>query len=114
MSKISFLLLLISCSPYHMFKKNKLVLSESACVDGTIVNIAEAGCENYYWGSPSSKQHLKLRCTYSKEDNFWTEMDFYAVPHSYENINPDWGTYCEDKYVRMYALPRGSRLESKE
>jgi hypothetical protein len=110
MNKAVFLLLLSCYSPYRMFKKNQITLSESVCVDGTIVNIAEAGCESFYWGAPMRARFLKIRCTYSEEINFWTEMDFYAVPNNYDLAKTSWGTYCKDHHVKMYALPRGARL----
>ena len=105
------LILLLGCSPYRMFKKDYITLSESPCVDGTILNIDQAGCESFYWGSKPDGIVLKVRCAYAPKQNFWTEMDFYAVPHGYDLVHSNWGTYCEDRYVRMYALPRGSQLK---
>ena len=94
-----------------MIRKDYITLSDSPCVDGTILNIDQAGCEGFYWGTKPDGITLKVRCVYAPKRSFWTEMDFYAVPHDYDLVNPSWGMYCEDRYVTMYAIPRGSRLE---
>jgi len=105
-----FLLISLSCHPYKIFKKDYITLSESPCVDGTILNMDQAGCEGFYWGTQPEGITLKLRCTYSPNRNFWTEMDFYAIPHNYKPLHTGWGMYCEDRFVKMYALPRGTQL----
>ena len=28
-------------------------------------------------------------------------------------IHSNWGFYCEDRYVKMYALPQGTRFEAE-
>ena len=109
----SFLLILMSCSPYKIFKKDHITLSESPCIDGTILNIGQSGCEVFYWGTQSEDIVLKIRCTYSPKRNFWTEMDFYTIPHSYELLHVGWNVYCEDRFVKMYALPHGTQLRIK-
>jgi len=105
------LVFIVGCSPYHIFKKQYITLSESPCIDGTILNMDQAGCESFYWGTQPEGITLKVRCTYAPERSFWSEMDFYAVPHGYTLVHANWGSYCEDRYVKMYAVPRGSRLE---
>ena len=105
------LLIVTSCAQRGLFNKDYITLSESPCVDGTILNIDQAGCESFYWGVKPNGIVLKVRCVYAPENSFWTETDFYAVPHGYDLVRPDWGIYCQDKYVHMYAIPRGERLE---
>ena len=105
------LLFLTGCFPPWHFKKDYITLSESPCVDGTILNIDQAGCEGFYWGTKPEGIVLKVRCTYAPKQSFWTGMTFYAVPHGYDLVHANWGTYCEDRYVHMYAVPRGTRLE---
>ena len=102
---------LLSCSPHRIFKKDYITLSESPCVDGTILNMDQGGCENFYWGTDPEGETLKIRCVYSPDTNFWTTMSFYAIPHSYDLVYSNWGWYCEDRYVKMYAIPRGARLK---
>ena len=104
-------LLLLSCSPNRMFKTAYLSLSESPCVDGTILNIEQAGCESFYWGTKPDGVTLKVRCTYASENNSWTRSTFYAVPHNVEIEYSNWGLYCEDRYVKMYSIPSGIPLE---
>jgi hypothetical protein len=105
-----FLLMCSACSPYRIFKKDYITLSESPCVDGTILNMDQAGCESFYWGTDPEGATLKVRCTYSPNTNFWTTMDFYAIPHGDDITYSNWGWYCEDRYVKMYATPRGTQL----
>jgi len=107
------LILLLSCSPYRIFKKDYITLSESPCVDGTILNMDQAGCESFYWGTQPKGITLKIRCTYAPKRSFWSERDFYAIPHNYEPVHAGWGMYCEDRYVKMYAVQRGARFEIK-
>ncbi len=105
------ILLLLSCGPRHILKKNYITLSESPCVDGTILNIDQAGCESFYWGTDPEGVTLKIRCAYAPEDNFWTRTSFYAIPHNHSIVAGSWGLYCQDRYVKMYAVPTGIRLE---
>ena len=103
---------LLSCHPYKIFKKEYITLSESPCIDGTMLNIDQAGCEGFYWGTKPESVKLKIRCTYSENRNFWTEMDFYAIPNTSYLTHSNWNLYCEDRYIKMYAIPRGKNLES--
>jgi hypothetical protein len=106
------LFFIMSCGPWRMLKKDYITLSESPCIDGTILNIDQAGCESFYWGTKPEGVTLKIRCTYAPKDGFWTRMTFYAVPHNNDLMHANWSLYCEDKYVKMYAAPTGVRLES--
>ena len=114
------LFFLLSCGshklfgPHRLFKKDYITLSESACVDGTILNMDQAGCEGFYWGVRPEGIKLKIRCTYSDKDDFWTRSTFYAVPHGSDLSYTNWGWYCEDRHVKMYAVPNGVRLETDE
>ena len=105
------LLILLSCGPHRMFKKEYISLSESPCVDGTILNMDQAGCESFYWGTEPEMIKLKIRCTYAANDSFWTTSTFYAMPHGSVMEYSNWGLYCEDRYVKMYSIPTGIRLE---
>ena len=109
MSRIVPFLFLFACSPYRTLRLNHEHLSESPCIDGTILNIDQAGCESFYWGAPDGII-LKIRCAYSPDKSFWTNRDFYAVLHNNDSVNAVWGTYCEDQFVRMYAIPTGEKL----
>jgi hypothetical protein len=107
------LIFFISCGPYRIFKKDFITPSESPCIDGTILNIHQAGCESFYWGTNRDGVTLKIRCSYAPEMNWWTARSFYAVPHEYGIMNANWQRYCIDKYVKMYAVPMGTKLEIK-
>jgi hypothetical protein len=107
------LLFLLGCGSHRMFKKEYITLSESPCIDGTILNIDQAGCESFYWGTDPTGVTLKVRCTYAPKHSFWSGNTFFAVPHGYEPIHSNWGFYCEDRYVKMYALPQGTRFEAE-
>jgi hypothetical protein len=104
------LVFLINCAPWSMLKKDYITLSESTCIDGTILNMDQAGCESFYWGTKQEGIKLKIRCTYAPKDSFWTRMTFYAVPHNYDMTYANWELYCEDRYVKMYAIPTGISL----
>ena len=108
--KVLPLLFLLGCA-HRLFKKDYITLSESPCVDGTILNIDQGGCEAFYWGTDVEGITLKIRCTYAPEDNFWIRQTFYAIPHGYSILHANWGIYCEDRYVKMYAVPTGTQLE---
>ena len=103
--------LLLSCVQSRLFKKDYVTLSESPCVDGTILNIDQAGCKNYYWGTDPEMITLKIRCTYPQEETFWTTSSFYAVPLSHEVVHSNWHQHCIDRYVKMYSSTPGIELE---
>lgn len=112
MSLFFSLILLLSCSPNKLFKTAYLSLSESPCIDGTILNIEQAGCDSFYWGAKPNSVMLKVRCTSSQKDNFWTRSTFYAVPHSFDIEYSNWKLYCKDRHVNVYSAPSGIRLEN--
>ena len=98
------LVFILACSHSKLFKKEYITLSQSPCVDGTVLNVDQAGCEGFYWGAIGPNQEiLKIRCTYAPESHWWTAMSFYAVPIYRDIVFADWSLYCEDRYVRMYA-----------
>ena len=102
MTKFLLLLFLTACGPKHIFGKDYVTLSESPCIDGTILNIDQAGCKSFYWGTDPEMQLLKIRCTYAKEDNFWTKSSFYAIPHG-ATVPLQWTLYCQDRYICVYT-----------
>jgi hypothetical protein len=117
MNKALPLLFLIGCSsheiaPYRVSKKTYIAVSESPCVDGTLVNIDQAGCESLYWGPVPNSPILKIRCTYAPKDNVWTRSSFYAVPHNHQVEYSNWFLFCEDRYVKMYSAPYGIKLDN--
>jgi len=104
---------LLACGgPHRFIKKEYITLSESPCIDGTILNIDQAGCESFYWGTDVNQKILKVRCTYAPEDNWWTGMAFYAIPHD-TLIRDTAPIFCTDIYVHMYAVPRDYEFEIK-
>jgi len=107
------LFLLLGCASHRLFKKDYITLSESPCVDGTILNIDQAGCESFYWGTDPEQKILKIRCVYAPENNWWTGMVFYAIPHNMTIIDKDPPLFCTDVYVHMYALPQNQEFETK-
>ncbi len=113
MFRFAIFLLLISCFPPRIYKKDFITLSESPCVDGTILNIHQAGCESFYWGTDPEGELLKIRCTYAPEMNWWTTQSFHAVPHDYPLEYNNWLIYCTDRYVDVYTSPTGVILEEQ-
>ena len=107
------IIFLLSCAPYRIFTKEYITLSDSPCVDGTILNIDQAGCEGFYWGTDPSGVTLKIRCTYAPEDSFWTRTTFYSIPHNHDADYTNWFLFCEDRHVKMFAIPTGVDLEEK-
>tara|TARA_Y100000034_G_scaffold129161_1_gene185118 strand:+ start:1048 stop:1299 length:252 start_codon:yes stop_codon:yes gene_type:complete len=72
-------------------------------VDGTVVNMDQAGCEMFYWGYINTDPNtLKIRCTYSKEKNLWTQASFYVIPKRYPLVHAGWFKFCEDVFVTVY------------
>jgi hypothetical protein len=41
-------------------------------------------------------------------------MWFYAVPHGNQQVHSNWGLYCEDRYVKMYAVPSGIKIKIED
>ncbi len=111
MIKLLPLFLLISCGPHRLFKKEYITFTESPCVDGVILNIDQAGCESFYWGTDPEGVVLKIRCTYAPKDSMWTKTTFYSVPHDYPADSSIWTLFCEDRYIKMFSAPYGVRLE---
>ena len=98
--------LLTGCLQNRAFRKDFTSLSESPCVDGTILNIYESGCFNTYLGQIGGDTPiLKVRCTYSNHDNWMTRTSFYVVPSDQPHPGEDWQPYCRDLYVDVYASP---------
>jgi hypothetical protein len=108
-AKLIPLILLLGCGPKYLENKY-ITLSESPCVDGVILNMDHRGCKSFYWGANADGPSLKIRCTYVKEDNFWTKSSFYSFPHEY-SITSNWSLFCKDRYVQMYAVPTGIEFE---
>jgi len=108
------LIFLFGCSPHRLIKKDYITMSESPCIDGTILNIDQAGCESFYWGTNKSGETLKIRCVHSSEDSWWTKTSFYAIPNYYESIASNWSLYCSDIYVKMYILPVPVNLNNQQ
>ncbi len=105
MSRFSFFLLLLSaCSPYRRFHKNYDYLTESPCVDGTMLNLEEGKCEIFYWGIIPGTETIKIRCTYGLEDNFWTRSDFYITPTKFKGKNRNWKLYCQDQHTKIFVV----------
>jgi len=111
MTRVLPFILLFGCSHHRMINGP---MSESPCVDGTVVNMEQSKCEGLYVGTVSDGKILKIRCTYSETNNFWTRMWFYAVPHGDEQLHSNWGLYCEDRYVKMYAVPSGIKIKIED
>jgi len=105
------LIMLIGCSSHKISNKDHLPVSESPCIDGTVLNINQAGCEGFYFGTIPDSLALKIRCTYAPEDSVWTRATFYAVPHEQEVGYSNWFLFCEDRYVKVYSTPYGIKLD---
>ena len=80
-------------------------LSQSACVDGTILNIDKAGCEMFYWGHIDDGEYLKMRCTHSNDKNFWTESSFYVTHIGQAPKDDTWMMFCMDVTSYVYVKP---------
>jgi len=99
---------LLSCAGRQRYAGPDLVSSESPCVDGTLVNMDQAGCEMVYFGYINSDQNtLKIRCTYSKKKNLWTQVSFYVIPNDYPLLHANWFQVCRDMFVTVYFDNQG-------
>ena len=103
---ILFLSTLAGCMPAHRYVGKDMTPSESACLDGTLVNISGAGCKMYYLGN-NPGGNIKMRCTYTKVKNIWTEYSFVAIgagaDDKFSFREEGWELHCVDKYVIMYT-----------
>jgi len=97
--------LLVGCGPKKHFQKYVLP-SESPCLDGTIINIDDAGCKSFFWGVREST--VKIRCTMTDTQNWWVNTSFYFVPkNSGDPVSDDWTSFCTDGEFNVY---KGSTL----
>ena len=103
------LLLLSGCC----LKKNPIAVIESPCIDGAHANIDKAGCILYDWGTNVTGEILKIRCTHSLKESWWTNVSFYTVPNGHKIVNKNWQLFCEDRHVRMFVVPP-SRTRKKD
>lgn len=90
-----------------------LEASESPCLDGTIVNIYQAGCEALFIGEAKDGLSLKIRCSYAPNDSVWTRASFYALPHNVDAGYSNWFLSCEDRYIKMFSTPYGVLLNNE-
>ena len=111
MIKLLPIIFFIGCCQHHLLKKDYKTLTQSPCLDGTILNMDDAGCEIFYWGVIPDEALLKVRCTYGTEDNWWTRMAFYGVSHQQDLTVGDEFLYCRDRYIKMYAVPVDIRVK---
>ncbi len=86
-----------------IFRHNKIEILESPCVDGTHANIKNSKCLLIDWGTNSTGDILKIRCTLSHNNAWWNKASFYVVHHEKMNISKDWKHFCLDRSVKMYV-----------
>jgi hypothetical protein len=98
----------VGCS-MHRYVGPDMITSDSPCVDGTVVNMDAAGCDLFYWGTVPLQGMLKIRCTTSRKDNFWTTSTFYAFPRDDTSVHAGWHRHCDDRYVNMFYVTREER-----
>ena len=108
MKNISIILafsLLVGCSSKRRLQKYVLP-SESPCLDGTIINIDDAGCKSFFWGVRSDT--IKISCTMTDDQSWWVNTSFYFVPkQSDDGISDQWKEFCTDSEFNVY---RGATL----
>tara|TARA_B100000131_G_scaffold320616_1_gene369221 strand:+ start:5342 stop:5692 length:351 start_codon:yes stop_codon:yes gene_type:complete len=104
------LFMLIGCAKSRAHKKTSDMRTESPCLDGTIFNIYEADCISLYWRIMPNNELVKIRCTYSDDDSFWTTSTFYARPVDSSAEYPVWNHLCSDRYVDVYYIKRWENL----
>jgi len=109
-------LVLLSGCAINRYAGKDLAASGSPCIDGVLVNMDYAGCEMFYFGTIPHKFILKMRCTYSPEENMWTQSTFYAVPLTHPPVSSSWKLFCTDRLVDMYVFKRvlKKKTESKK
>ena len=109
------LIFLAGCT-INRYAGKDLAASGSPCIDGVLVNMDYSGCEMFYFGTIPHQFILKMKCTYSHEENIWTQSTFYAVPLTHTPVNSSWKVFCADRLVDMYVfkgLPK-KKTESKK
>ena len=96
---------LVGCVGNRALRKDFTSLSESPCVDGTILNIYESGCINTYVGVIENEfTTIKIRCTYSNRETSWTRSSFYVVKRGTAPQEQGWQRHCSDRYVDVYTV----------
>ena len=97
--------LLTGCAGKRMIGVDMANLTGSPCVDGVIYNIKQAGCEVFYWGQ-TEKNGMKMRCTYSDHDSFYTKSSFYALPPGvFPELNEPFTPWCGDPHAMVFVVP---------
>ncbi len=104
MKNILFSIFLLSgCAGKRMHGIDMNSLTGSPCVDGTIYNVKQAGCEVFYWGQ-TQDTGIKLRCSYADHDNFYTTTSFFAVPLGQPlPLAEGYFPWCADSQAMVYA-----------
>jgi len=106
------LVFLSACSLKLNIAGKNFIASESLCIDGAMVNIDAAGCESLYFGVIPRDNTVKIRCTYSPKENYWTQSSFYATPKDAQTLN-FWTLICIDPLVNLYAVSPPIRLKNE-
>ena len=85
--------------------KSKLPLTKSPCIDGIIVNIKNSGCIMLYAGIDPKYDALKIRCTLSRNQNWWTSISFYSIDKAKNHTNSAWVFFCKDQKTKVLIAP---------
>tara|TARA_B100000131_G_scaffold314652_1_gene351837 strand:+ start:986 stop:1318 length:333 start_codon:yes stop_codon:yes gene_type:complete len=93
---------LTGCLSANKYIGKDYIPSNSPCLDGTVSNMEAAGCDVFYFGTIMDQSALKIRCTSSSDENFWTESSFYATRNDYEELPTSWIGHCADNNIIMF------------
>ena len=95
---------LLGCAGKQNNIVNSMTLSETPCLDGTLVNVSKSGCGSLFWGVGRNNEVIKFRCTSPKsEQNLWNTSTFYALSVMYEGEIPStWTIFCADQDFAVF------------
>ena len=83
----------------------------SPCVDGTITNIREAGCERASIYTVPMTRTTTVECVESSSESPWTTYTFYMIPHGDDYRVDNMFLMCTDPMFVVTFLEPGVSSE---
>ena len=83
----------------------------SPCVDGTITNIRESGCDLASVYTVPMTRTTKVECVERSRENPWTTYSFYMIPHGDSYVTDDMFLMCRDPMFVVTFIEQSSQSE---
>ncbi len=95
------------CMPKHKITTKNFIATESICIDGVVVNIDAAGCNNMLTTQTDGEPGIRIRCEDTDQSSPWTFVSFHIVSSTMDINIPAWEMICSDPSATIYySVPR--------